>query len=1334
MSRKLVSAALAVSTLVWAVGVAALPVASAQSTTSVQAQITALLAQIAQLQAQLGTSSTATATASYSFTKDLTLGSKGADVTALQQLLINKGDLTAVTAPTGYFGTLTQSALAAFQSANGITPAAGYFGPKTRAFVNSTSVSTTTTTTQTTTQTTTTGTNTTGVQTTAGVTAPASGILVSVASSNPATGSLISSQGTGYGAARVPVLAVNFTAGTSGGVTVSELKFHKVGVLSDSSVSGAYLTQNGKVLYQYNSLNQGVLDFSGLSLNVPAGQTVTLTMAINVSGGLSSGNTVSFSLNSASDVSAFDVSNNTLTPAGIFPVNGNMFTVTTVSNPALASVEIEFASVGNQVTAGTQGNLVGAWTFTPQNSKVYLDGLNFHVIGSANKGDIRNVKLMVNGTQVGATLVTVGADGTAYFNTSVTPGVLNTGSNNVQVFADIMGSPSYNFQFEILNGYDVNAVDSQYNVPVATYSQNGMNSATAVTIQQGQITVTQDANTPTGNIAKGQSSITLAKFDVYAAGEAVKVQYLPFQLVFGGVNSNPNTAADAALLNLVQNISIVDDAGGQVGTTINQPPSSNSLMSAVGTNGLTDTAGALTGNGTLTYNDSFGSSGSPINYTIPANTTRVLSLRADIESLANFATVTGNLLAPAGGATNLQGMISSKSGSTSGANGSALSLAQSSLVVTANNALGNQSVAAGVANLKIGSYSFAASSAEGVNVNNVSIILSPNGASLTASQVFQNLKLMVNGTQLGTTAGTLNQVGTYTFSGTPFNVPAGTTVNVDVYADTLSSATSTYATQYTPSTELSAFTGTGTVSNSAISLVPNTPVQGQSLYFRGSALMSVAADSSEPAATTLTMGSTGNTLAVYRFQETSNIEPVKVTDLTVTDVATTTTGLASLPAFNNLKLWSGTTLLGTAGSAVSTSGLACPAGESTSTAAVSFSTPTSTFHVSFSATTTANETYSYLLTIGTKTWPTPGSVSLLTASTTGDDVATTSASIAAYLNANSWYYGVTATTTGASSATVVNVTSTAAANPLPAISPIAISGSDPLVTLVVNNSYAGQASAAQGALTCLVPLTASAANGTYSYSFHFANPIIVPQGNTSLVTLKGDVGSYLGNGATDNSSHVFSLVSSTVTALGQTSNQPTNVSGSGSGNSMKVLRSMMTVNTSPSSFTQAGKQPFQQIGSITLTANNAGPVMLRSLNLNFSGSNVSSSALSYFATTTVVLKGPNSIDVTTSTTNSGMGATLTGTNPVTWTFATSTTAGASTTLVVSPGSPVTLQVWGETDEIPGLINQGESLSVTLQNTGDVAYYDSTDGTGIPLNLPANALPLTVSSFSWGTGL
>src|SRR6202020_1949557 len=108
--------------------------------------------QIQQLQTQLGSSSSSSTTTSsscYPFSSDLTVGSTGAAVTALQQVLIAKGYLTAVSAPTGYFGSLTQAAVAKWQAANGITPTAGYFGAKSRAFYASTCVGTTTTTTTT---------------------------------------------------------------------------------------------------------------------------------------------------------------------------------------------------------------------------------------------------------------------------------------------------------------------------------------------------------------------------------------------------------------------------------------------------------------------------------------------------------------------------------------------------------------------------------------------------------------------------------------------------------------------------------------------------------------------------------------------------------------------------------------------------------------------------------------------------------------------------------------------------------------------------------------------------------------------------------------------------------------------------------------------------------------------------------------------------------------------------------------------------------------------------------------------------------------------------------
>ena len=103
------------------------PAARAATVDELQAQINALLAQISTMQ---GGSS-----ASGTFTMDLTLGSSGAEVTALQNFLIS-GGYSIPAGATGYFGAQTQAALAAYQAANGISPASGYFGPITRAKVN----------------------------------------------------------------------------------------------------------------------------------------------------------------------------------------------------------------------------------------------------------------------------------------------------------------------------------------------------------------------------------------------------------------------------------------------------------------------------------------------------------------------------------------------------------------------------------------------------------------------------------------------------------------------------------------------------------------------------------------------------------------------------------------------------------------------------------------------------------------------------------------------------------------------------------------------------------------------------------------------------------------------------------------------------------------------------------------------------------------------------------------------------------------------------------------------------------------------------------------------
>lgn len=841
LRTKFVSLALAGTTLLSMSG-ALIPVAQAQSVSDLQAQISALLAQIQQLQSQL--SAKGGVSASCSFSRDLTVGSKGDDVKCLQGVLQGKGYLAV--APTGYFGSLTKAAVAKWQAAAGVN-ATGYFGPKSRAAFAAMAAAPS------------------PAPSGGGapqLPAPASGLQVSLAADNPSAGALIS--GTSSAAARVRVLAVNFTAGTASGVTINQINLRKVGVLSDSSISGAYVTESGQVLSQYNSISGGVIVFSGLNLSIAAGQTREFRFSIDPATSLSAGNSVSFALSSASDVTAVDASGNSVVASGAFPFNGNVFTVTTVSNPSLATLTVASSSIGTQVTAGTTNNLVGAWNFTVTNSKVWLNSVKFRVIGSANKSDIRNVILKVNGNQVGSSLAQVSASGDAYFDISANPGVLNTGSNNIQLFADIMGSPSYDFQFEILNSYDILAVDSQYNVPIAAASNTG----TKVSIQAGTVTVSQATDTPTGNLAKGQSGITMAKFTVYAAGEAIKVKWLGVSLTFTGFNNN--TVDDA-----LKNLALVDDAGNQIGTTINTLSTSATC---------TDNAYSNTTSTNYSYTNCYGNSSSPINYVVPANTTRVLSLRGDVQSTANFTTLQGKLT---GNTSNLQGLTSSQTASSASVSGAALTLASASLTVGKNTSIGDQTLAKNSTGLKVGSYAFTASTAEGVTVNNVSFIVNGN--------VWANAKVLVGGVQFGTTQGTVASGTTYSFSGSPFTIPAGQTKYVDVYADSLSSASGSVV----PATSLSGCSASGAVSLTSISC---GSVNGQSVSFAGQSTVTIAIDSGTPAAKQLVMGSPGNSLAIFRFTETSNVEDIKITDLYVFDQVSSASNVKS--AFGNVGVYS----------------------------------------------------------------------------------------------------------------------------------------------------------------------------------------------------------------------------------------------------------------------------------------------------------------------------------------------------------------------------------------------------------------------------------------------
>jgi peptidoglycan hydrolase-like protein with peptidoglycan-binding domain len=104
--------------------------ANTQMTQSeIQAKISELMKLIEELRKQIPQEKVC-----MTFNRDLAIGSAGEDVTRLQKFLVSKGFL-AVPAGVdyGYFGSLTQSGVAKWQSANGITEIKyGYFGANSR--------------------------------------------------------------------------------------------------------------------------------------------------------------------------------------------------------------------------------------------------------------------------------------------------------------------------------------------------------------------------------------------------------------------------------------------------------------------------------------------------------------------------------------------------------------------------------------------------------------------------------------------------------------------------------------------------------------------------------------------------------------------------------------------------------------------------------------------------------------------------------------------------------------------------------------------------------------------------------------------------------------------------------------------------------------------------------------------------------------------------------------------------------------------------------------------------------------------------------------------------
>ena len=458
---------------------------------------------IANVQASL-TGGTPTSTgsgstsSSYTFTRDLTVGSTGADVTALQNALIAKGHGIAAGA-TGYFGAQTVAAVKAWQVAAGITPAAGYFGPKSRAAFG--------------------GGVSTGGTTTGGVSAgTGTGLKVSLASDSPNNVALV--QGQAIGA----LAKFTFANPTSSDIKVTNVGFKRIGVSNDSTLVNVYLYNGAKRVTDSAGLSNSAFNFNDPTgvFTVPAGQTYSVSVLADIAGS-TSGQQVGVQLVSVTSTGTLDSSVS-------FPVNGY---TQSVSAATLATVDFNTTTLPSSSSVNPQNDYV-VWqnSVTIGTRAVKMSSFQLRNVGSIKNTDINNLRLYVDGVQAGSAATISSVDSTVTWDLSAAPLTLQTGGRVVKVVGDIVGGSNSTFQFSLRRASDASMIDTDLNQPVlatANGSTFSARSATSATIAAGTVSSVKANNSPSSSVSLGATNVKWASFELRAAGEDVKVENIDVQ-------------------------------------------------------------------------------------------------------------------------------------------------------------------------------------------------------------------------------------------------------------------------------------------------------------------------------------------------------------------------------------------------------------------------------------------------------------------------------------------------------------------------------------------------------------------------------------------------------------------------------------------------------------------------------------------------------------------------------------------------------------------------------------------------------------------------------------
>jgi len=332
---------------------------------------------------------------------------------------------------------------------------------------------------------------------------------------------------------------------------VKSVKFTQIGTIATTELKNIKLNVAG---IQYGATqdlgtdNTLSFDFSGAAdggIKLLAGQTKFMDLVGDITGGTN--RTFAFSIQNHEDVQAYDNAYKVFVP--VYALNTDAFTIQTLAsttvNTGNLTTSIAVGAPNGNVALNASSVTVARFTLSAAGENVKITGLSVTSTASDYTNIFKNVKLMLDGTQVGSTATTLTA-GVANAYTFSNNFTVKVGTPSVlEVVADLNDASlaaNETFSFSLVGG----SSNAQGLISLATMS-TGAVSGNTLTLKSGAPTVAANASlvdatasAPSGVI--NDTDVKIGSFVISAgAGEGAKITSLSLQdnsVALSGLFSN----------------------------------------------------------------------------------------------------------------------------------------------------------------------------------------------------------------------------------------------------------------------------------------------------------------------------------------------------------------------------------------------------------------------------------------------------------------------------------------------------------------------------------------------------------------------------------------------------------------------------------------------------------------------------------------------------------------------------------------------------------------------------------------------------------------------------